>query len=583
MDPPQPAARYRWRLHPERPAPRDRLCQALGLGPVLAQVLVNRGLEDPGEARSFLDPHLSALPDPLELPGCQDGVSTLLRALERRTPILVHGDYDVDGACGAALLVRLLRLLDHPVSAWVPDRFQDGYSFGERSLRAIRERGARVVVAVDNGTTALEPLARLAAGGVEVVVVDHHPPGPELPSCAALVNPWVGHRDEDGGFPWYCGTGVAWLLAWALLRERHGEERLPPRERRFLVECLGLVALATVADVMPLRGPNRTLVRHGLRVLESGSLAGLRALLEVTRTGPRVRAEDLAFRLAPRLNAAGRLGRAEEAFQLLLADAPAEARRLALLLDDRNRERRELEARELERLAPLVEARLRRGDRALFAGHDEAHFGVLGIVSNRLMEETGRPTLLWAGCGPGLARGSARAPEGHDLRVLLEAAAPLFHGFGGHARAAGFHFDPEDAPAIEERLRQAAARLPDPAPPSLEVDMEVAPDDLDLAAVRELERLEPCGEGLAKPLFLASGLRLTAPPRPLGDGSHAELLLEGAGGSVRVLGWGMAERLLPLAPGTRLDVVFEAGISYFRGQQVEWTLRDLRPAADHPS
>ncbi|HEX9793206.1 MAG TPA: single-stranded-DNA-specific exonuclease RecJ [Planctomycetota bacterium] len=572
------SAQYRWRLLPDEPVARDRLRSALGLGPIAAQALVNRRVEEPDSARGFLDPSLGSLPDPLDLPGCQAAVTVLCAALKARTPVLVHGDYDVDGTCGAVLLYRLLRLLDHPVSVFVPDRVRDGYSFGANSLAAIRARGARLVIAVDNGTTAVAPLAELAAEGIQVIVVDHHLPGAELPRCAALVNPWVD--PEEGVFQHFCGTGVAWMLAWALLRELRGDGKLPESERRFLVDALGLTALATVADVMPLRGPNRALVTHGLRAIGNSGFPGLRALCEVARIRGVPTTEDLGFKLAPRLNAAGRLGKAERAFQILAASDPVEARALALELDGLNVERREIESRQIERLAGAVERAQDRGDRVLFLGEPEAHVGVLGIVSNRLMEATGLPALLWAECSPGIARGSARAPEGHDLMRILEPARELFSGFGGHARAAGFQFDPVHAEAIAGLLRGAAAESAAPAPPTLEVDMEVAPHELDSGAVRELERLAPYGEGCPRPLFLCTGARLLAPPRPLGDGSHASLELDRDGATVRTLAWRMADRLAGLQANDRVDVVFEAGFNQFRGRSsVEWTLRDLRSPA----
>lgn len=463
---------FRWRLLEERPAAL-RLGRELGLSPIVARALANRKIEDPAAARDWLAPRLSSLPDPALLPDFAPALAALERARAAGTTVLIHGDYDVDGTCGSVLLYRLLRRLQVPASVFVPDRVRDGYSFGAGSLQAIRERAARVVIAVDNGTTALAPLAQLAAEGVEVLVVDHHPPGPERPRCTALLNPWCAAAGTL--FPHFCGSGVAWLLAWGLLRQVRGDARLPEPDRRFLLDALGLVALATVADVMPLTGPNRALVAHGLETLRGSGFPGLRALLELAGVRGAPSADDLAFKLAPRLNAAGRLGQAELAFQLLASGDEDEARRLALRLETLNGERRRIEELELERLGAGAAEAQALGRRVLFLGHREAHFGVLGIVSNRLMERTGLPTLLWAECQPGLARGSARAPEGTDLLGLLGAAGPHLHGYGGHARAAGFSFDPAQAGQVAAALHEAAARLAEPPPPTLDVDLEVAP------------------------------------------------------------------------------------------------------------
>lgn len=567
---------YRWRLLEDRTALAVRLAAELELSPIVAHALANRKIEDSAGARRWLEPSLSQVPDPRALPDFEPALRCLLRAREARVPVLIHGDYDVDGTCGAVLLYRLLRRLELPVSVFVPDRVRDGYSFSQASLQRIRECGARVVIAVDNGTTALQPLGELAQAGVDVIVVDHHRPGPQRPRCTALLNPWCG---GDAPFPHFCGTAVAWLLAWGLLRELRGAARLPEPDRRFLVDALGLVALATVADVMPLLGPNRAFVAHGLAALRNSGFPGLRALLEVSGVREQPGADDLAYKLAPRLNAAGRLGQAPLAFELLATGDVAEARRLALRLETLNDERRRIEERELQRLAGAAEAARALGRRVLFLGDRAAHFGVLGIVSNRLMESTGLPALLWAECAPGVARGSARAPEGTDLLALLEGARAHLHGFGGHARAAGFSFDPAQAERIAACLHAAAAECREPPPPTLDIDLEVAPRDLSPRVLRELERLAPFGAAHPRPKFLCTGLRLAAAPRPLGDGRHAALLLERHGHSVRALGFRMAQRLSPLRAGDALDVVFEAGLNQFRGQSaVEWILRDLRSA-----
>lgn len=572
------AAKCRWRILSETPAQRDRLARRLAVHPILAQLMVNRELEQSAEARDFLEPSLHQLPDPQALPGFEAALECLSEAREAEIPILIHGDYDVDGLCGTALLYRLFRQLGQPVSVYLPDRFRDGYSFGPNSLAAIREREARLVIAVDNGTTALAEVAELEASGVRVLVVDHHQPGDQLPNCSALLNPWVA-PPEERLFPWFCGTGVAYLLAWGFLRHLHGEKRLPERDRKFLIDHLGLAALATVADVMPLRGPNRALTAKGLQSLSGSGLPGLRALAAAAGVRGAPTAEDLGFRLAPRLNAAGRLGRTELAFELLTTASERRAEELAATLESLNLERREIERREMERWLPEAEAHRERGEKVLFLGEPESHFGVLGIVANRLMEATGLPTLLWAECGPGVARGSGRAPAGVDLVDILANGADHMQGFGGHARAAGFHFDPANADDLARALRAGAAGLGDGQPESLEIDAEVAPRDLDTVTVRELQRLAPFGEGNREPIFLACGLRLAAAPKRIGDGSHATLTLERHGASVRALGWRMAERLAELEAGDAVDVVFSPSINTFAGRtKVEWTIQDLRTA-----
>lgn len=576
-----PAARFRWKLLPETPRERDRLAAGLRVHPITAQLLANRGVTETADAARVLQPKLKELPDPSRLPDFDAAIATLDRAIASGKPVLIHGDYDVDGMCGSVLLKRFLELFGVRVEVFLPDRVQDGYSFGARSLQAIRDSGACLVIAVDNGTTALEALTRLAAEEIDVMVVDHHLPGPELPPCAALLNPWLKQDGEEALFPYFCGTGVAYLLIWGYLRHRHGEGELPPSQRRFLFDALGYVAIATITDSMKLEGPNRGLVRRGLETLPQSSFAGLRALCEMLNL-KQPSAGDVGFRIGPHLNAAGRMGCTEVAFRLLAETDPQRARQLGEQLRDLNRQRQDLQRAEVEALTPMTEVQRERGDRVLFAGREEAAFGVLGVVAARLHEESGLPTLLWADCGNGIARGSARGPEQVHLVELMARVDGLLDGYGGHAQAAGFHFQTARADELAAALREAASDLPKPEPPNLRVDLEVQPHELDFGVLDELNLLEPFGQAFEKPQFVATDLELAGPAQLIGaEGRHAALRVVKHGHAVRVLAWNQAERLAGLRGGERIDVVFEAGVNTFRGRRnVEWTLRDLRPSAD---
>ncbi|NQU47554.1 MAG: single-stranded-DNA-specific exonuclease RecJ [Planctomycetes bacterium] len=575
------ASLYRWNIQPEAPALRDRLASELRLQSITAQLLVNRGLESPGEGAEILKPTLQSLPDPTRLPGFQAAVDAIQQHLqdEKSGPILIHGDYDVDGICGSTLLMHLLTMLGADVHVFLPDRVRDGYSFGQNSLNHIAKIGAKLVIAVDNGTTAVAPLTELAELGVQVIVVDHHLPGKELPPCTALVNPWMAPK-EDELFPYFCGAGVAYLLAWGLLRHLNGDGQLPEHQRRFLLQSLAFAAIATIADSMPLKGPNRAIVRRGLEVLPTSTFAGLSALCKLLKLQSPT-ASDIGFRIAPHLNAAGRMGRTELAFELLSCTEPARAAQLAEQLQGLNRERQDVQHRQQAALAPQVEAQRQRGEHVLFAGESEAAFGVLGIVAARFHEDSGLPTLLWAECEPGVARGSGRGPEGVHLVKLMDQVSPYLHGYGGHAQAAGFHFDPANVDALADALSSAAAKLPAPPQPELCIDAEVQPQELNLATVDEFNLLEPFGSGFKSPLFLCTQTTLCAQPSPLGaDGRHVALRLEKNGYVIRALGWSMAERLSHLAAETTVDVVFEANINSFRGpRRVEWTIRDIRSVA----
>ena len=581
-----PAPQFRWTSRPDTPAERDHLAKELNLHPALAQVLAHRGIRSSEEARDFLKPSLQSLPDPTKLPDFEPAIECLAEAVQRGARILVHGDYDVDGTCGSVLLWRLFKLLGAQPTVFIPDRVLDGYSFGERSLQAIREHQAEIVVAVDNGTTAFEPLEQLAKEGIQVIVVDHHPPAEQRPICTALLNPWcapgadastgVGSPDLD---PWFCGCGVAWLLAWGLLRHVHGEGELPESHRQFLMDALGLAAIATVGDVMPLRGPNRAIVQRGLQQLGGRTFPGLGALLQVANIKGAPTSIDIGFRLGPRLNAAGRMNRAELAFQVLTSESAAEAATLAQQLDELNLDRRETERQETEALAPQAEAQRTAGAGALFIGRPEAHFGVLGIVAARYLDATGLPTLAWAECTPGLCRGSARAPEGLSVMDILNGAAESLSGHGGHARAAGFHFATQDAEKVEQAILAAAAKLPQPDLPQLHLDGELGPNDLSVRDLHQMKSFEPFGEQNPEPLWLAQQMTISR-IQPIGqDGTHLALTLERYGDSIRTLCWRMAEHLEGLTTGQIVDVVVTLSLNQFRGRSsVEWTLKDLRVA-----
>ncbi len=546
--------------------------------PLVAQLLLNRGVSAPDEAASVVKASLADLPDPTSVPGFADALATLERARTAKSKVLIHGDYDVDGTCGAVLLFHLMERLGLQSEVFIPDRVRDGYSFGDNSIAAIEACGAKLVIAVDNGTTAIEPLRRLAAAGIEVIVVDHHLPGDELPECAALMNPWLpGEDGKPQVFPEFCGTAVAWLLTWGVLRHVLGDEKLAEKDRRFLFDCLGYAAIATICDVMPLRGPNRGLVNHGLATLPESSFPGLRAIVKSAGIRDTPTATDVGFRIGPRLNAAGRLLQANVAFDTIAATRAPQAEALCAKLEALNLERREIQNREVKTLNGSVEEQFQRGDGVIFTGHSGAHFGVLGIVASQIMERTGLPSLLWAECTPGVARGSARAPEGFHLVKILDNAKRHLLGYGGHARAAGFHFKPEDAEAVAEALREGASKQPPAAPPCLIIDCEIGPAEIDRATVYAIDELQPFGEGFAEPLFLCSGARLAVAPKFIGDGSHVELRLERDGQVIRALGWRLADRARDLKVGDQLDVVINVGLNHFRGRSsVEWTIRDFQ-------
>jgi single-stranded-DNA-specific exonuclease len=491
-------------FEPERVA---SLARELGVSEVTAAVLARRGYGDPVDARRFLDAELPGH-DPYLLGDMAGAVERIRAAIADGKRICVHGDYDVDGICATALAVLILRELGADVAWHLPSRFEEGYGVSSDTLARLVDDGVGLVVTVDCGITAVEEVAEARALGLEVVVTDHHRPGDELPDC-----PVVATRPSSYPFPELCGTGVAYKLGEALLGVDHPA----------LARHLDLVALATIADVVPLVDENRGLAAAGLRALACTRRPGLQALMRNARVDPAaVDSGSVAFRLAPRINAAGRLCRPDIALELVLTEDAAAADGLARELEDLNRDRQSVEDRMLREAIELVESlperdRRRRG---YVLWREDWHEGVIGIVASRLVERFHRPVVLVAGSHDRW-KGSGRSVTSFDLHGALAACSEHLERFGGHRAAAGLSIDPERLEAFAESFASHAdAELRDedlhaPVP----VDAVVSAEDLTLPLAQELERLAPFGLGNPDVTLLVPGVRAIAPGH-VGDGRH---------------------------------------------------------------
>ena len=476
----------RWLIDPcSEPAALD-LAGQLGVSRTMAEVLLRRGHGDAASARAFLEAE-GPRHDPLLLGDMSAACDRILAAIEGGERICVHGDYDADGICATALAVLVLRSLGAEVGWHLPSRFEEGYGVGAQALERLAGEGVKLVVTVDCGITATAEVARARELGMDVIVTDHHRPAEQLPDCLRVCT-----RPSDYPFPELCGTGVVLKLAEALYA-RSG------RERDQLDQHLDLVALATVADVVPLLDENRGLVRAGLRRMARTAKPGLRALMAAARIDrTRVAAGDLGFRLGPRINAAGRLGHPGVALDLLLTDDDDRARELAAKLESLNRRRQSVEEEILELAAEQVEARdaAWRERRAYVLASPDWHEGVIGIVASRLVERYGRPVVLIA-IGDEGAKGSGRSIPAYDLHAGLSACAGELEKFGGHRAAAGLSIDPLRIERFAELLAEHAAAALDGQDlgRAVHVDAVVAPSELSLELADELARLEPCGLG----------------------------------------------------------------------------------------
>ncbi len=551
---------------PERVA---ALRAALALPGPLCELLARRGFDDPERARRFLRPSLDDLAAPETLLGMSEAVDRISAALDRGETILVHGDYDVDGMTSTAILTRVLRGLGGRVVPFVPYRLTDGYDLGPAGVAAAVEAGASLVVTCDCGTSAHAAVDALRAAGIDCIITDHHLPGGPLPAAVTVLNPRrPGCPSVDKEL---VAAGVVFKLALALCDAR-------AVSRNLALNLLDLVAIATIADVAPLRGENRSIVRFGLRLLAQTKVAGLRALLRsAALDGKELTAGRIGYILAPRLNAAGRIGRAQRGVELLLTDDDGIANGIARELEELNRGRQELDRQTLDAARRQLDATDLDQRFGLVLSGDGWHPGVIGIVASRLVEETGRPTMMIA-VEDGVGRGSGRSIGAFDLHGALTECRDLFLRFGGHRAAAGITIAAERIPAFTERFADvAAARLSaDDLVPELRLDLE-----LPLAAVSEdllavLRHCEPFGMGNPAPVFALRGVCASAPPRRIGE-QGLKLTLTGAEGSLEAISWDLAPRLRDVSWREPFDVACRLERDEWKGTaRIQARIADLR-------
>lgn len=548
----------------------SRLVRELRLPEPLCRLLVARG-HDSATARAFLRPSLGALHDPGRLTDLELAVQRLEAAIEGGETILVHGDYDVDGMCAAALYTRVLRRLGARVVPFVPHRTRDGYDLGRAGIRRAAEAGASLILTADCGVVAHDAVAAAARTGIDVVVTDHHTPGPTLPAAAAVVNP--KRADCDYPDP-LSGTGVAYKVALALARARG----LADEEIHY---TLDLVALATVADVMPLVGENRVLTRFGLRVLRQTRNAGLAALVASTRLNDRpLTAGHLSHVLAPRLNAVGRLEDADTGLRLLLAEG-GDATRLAAELETVNARRKEVDREILEEALGLLDGYDPGRDRGVVLAREGWHPGVIGIVASRIVERLHRPAVLIAIPRDGLARGSARSIPGFDLLEAVRAAGQHLERFGGHRAAAGFDIRRDRIDAFRAAFAEAAReRLPEAPVPELRIDLELGVGEITAELVRYLAHAGPFGIGNPTPVFALRGVRAGAVRAVGREASHLKLRLRDGDAQIDAIGFRMADSHGPVARGGEpLDAAVHLQEDQWNGRRrLQARLVDLRPA-----
>jgi single-stranded-DNA-specific exonuclease len=551
-----------WQVQPERPEQVKELSARHGLPPLVARLLVNRGLSEAEEIRAFLDPTLERLYPPFGLADLETAATRLGQAVRRGEPLAIYGDYDADGVTATAVLQQFFSELGLSCFSHIPNRLTEGYGLKEAGLKELAEK-ARLLVTVDCGISDLKEVAWAGSQGMEVIVTDHHEMPAELPPALAVVNPKRGGRDYPFGD--LAGVGVALLLALGVRAELRSEGWFRQHREPNLKSYLDLVALGTAADAVPILGENRILVRQGLRVLEESRRPGLVALKEVAQLeGKPISFRDVVFRLAPRINAAGRMGQARCALELLLCDDLNQARLQANYLNNLNRQRQSLEEVMLREAAALVR-REKLGQRPVMVLAKEGwHPGVLGIVAARLAEEYHRPVAL-VGLQNGTGRGSARSVEGFHLFRGLRACEEVLSRYGGHEAAAGFEVAANNLAALQEKLEQAfQAQLgPEPPRPSLKVDAQVQLAELNREFFDHLARLRPFGPGNPAPVFVCCGVDCLG-SRVVAD-RHLKVQLHEGNCVMEAIAFNRAD-LHPLSGS--LEVAVSASLSHYQGRSI---------------
>lgn len=550
----------RWQVQPERPEQVRELSSRHGLPPLVARLLVNRGLNDAEEIQAFLDPSLERLYPPFGLADMETAATRLGQAVRRGEPVAVYGDYDADGITATAVLHQFFSELGLPVCNYIPDRLKEGYGLNLGGLKDLASK-AKLLVTVDCGISDAAEVAWARDQGLEVIITDHHELPPELPPALAVVNPKRGGTDYP--FADLAGVGVALLLALGVRAELRSEGWFTGRREPNLRSYLDLVALGTAADVVPILGENRILMRQGLKVLEESRRPGLVALKEVARLeGRPISFRDVVFRLAPRLNAAGRLGQARCALELLLGDDLAQARLQANYLHNLNRQRQALEEAMLREAAALIRREKLAPRPVMVLAKEGWHPGVLGIVAARLAEEYHRPVAM-VSLQNGRGRGSARSVEGFHLFKGLHSCREVLNRYGGHQAAAGFEVAADQVAALQEQLEQAfAAQLgPEPPPPTLKVDAQVALAELNRDFFKHLERLRPFGPGNPAPVFICREVTCLR-SRVVAD-RHLKVQLHHGGCVMEAIAFDQAAQH-PLTGD--LEVAFSARLSQYQGR-----------------
>lgn len=566
-----------WKIRPASGG-AEELARALKVSRITAQVLINRQITDLEQARAFLSPKLTELIEPDAMPGIGPAVERIKRALADKEKVAIYGDYDVDGITGVAILWHLLTILGGSVEYYIPHRIDEGYGLNAGAIKQLAESGVNLIITVDCGVTAVGEAALAKELGMELVITDHHQAGPGLPPATAIVHPAL----ESYANPDSSGATVALKLAWALANEFKTNGRTRSDLREFLLNATTLAAMGTIADVVDLRGENRVLANYGLKTLNQSKLCGIGALIRSAELDAQnIDSYDIAFRLAPMLNAAGRMGHARLAVELLTSESETRCYQIAEYLKDQNNQRRQCQRKIFKHVREMITATgLNHPDRkTIVLADDSWHTGVVGIVASRVVDEFFRPTIL-INTAKDIAQGSARSVEGFNIHAALSACSEHLVSFGGHAMAAGLKLHKSKVESFAQSLEEYARQniREDSLEPKLDIDAVCNISDLNIHVVKELARLEPFGQGNPAPVFATEGVRRIAPPRRVGArGDHLQIAITDNTASVRCIGFRMGTLEKKVLEAEAFSVAYKPQIdTYNGGGSVQFVLADIQ-------
>lgn len=610
----------RWNVAPSDPAAQE-LSSRLKVSPLVAQILLNRGVREPQECQDFLRPSLKCLHDPYAIPGLQKAAERIAQAIRDKQKIVIYGDYDVDGITAASILWHAIQVLGSSAEFYIPHRIDEGYGLNAEAITQLCNAGAQLIVTVDCGVTAIEPAKVARERGVDLIITDHHewregeedagtrghgdaetnaeapsgissdsvsrsprlrvPVSPSLPDCYAVVHPRL-----PGGAtypnPHLCGAGVAFKLAWGIGMAMSGANRVSETFRAFLLEATALAALGTIADVVPLVGENRVLAHYGLSGLKASKLAGIRALIESANlTGQKLDSFHVGFLLAPRLNACGRMGHARLAVEMLTTPDAAKAMEIATYLEQQNRARQVIERKILDGALAQVTAGGwdQEGKCAIVLGDANWHPGVIGIVASRLVDRFHRPAIMVA-LNNGHGQGSGRSIAGFHLAHALHVCAEHLETYGGHEMAAGLKVQTAKFEDFRRSFCEHASRVVsrEMLVPQLTLDGLAEVRQMSPALVQDLQRLGPFGHGNRRPTLCFKDVEISAPPRRVGKtGDHLQLHIRQHGQFIKCIAFGYGEMFDHLKVGTKIDLAVEPTLNEYNGAtSVELEVKDLQ-------